>query len=105
MAESVLTPKIREFLEKKGLDTTYAQAKNEFFRTYRIPLPQSSFHNRRNEMRKEAAKRTASTAPSLVAPAPKPANPLSGVAELVRTAKKLVDLLGKEASKELIDSL
>ena len=103
MSKSPLPAKIREFLGKKGLDCTYTKVRNEFFRTYKVTLPQSSFHTMRNTMRAEAASLPVpAKIAAKVTPAPKKQ---SEIVEMIRIAKRLIDVLGKDEAKEVINSL
>jgi hypothetical protein len=94
---------VLESLQKLGLQVNAKSASNYIRRTYKADMPETTFYTLRKELRDEKNK------PQLVKTSDVvrvlPSKPTNGVIELVRTAKRLVELLGKEDAKQLIDSL
>ena len=123
----------REALEDLGISTTYAPARAWVQKKYGVDLAEPTFYVVRKEMQQEAqsqggtapakvseSRTAAPTAPAKAkSAAPKSQKPArggaaasagasaqeEGVAEMVLKAKDLIERLGKEEAKRLIDAL
>jgi hypothetical protein len=89
----------RQCLKELGTGASFGQAKKWFKKNHNLTLADATFYHVRQDMRREAALKTPPTEPTTTREV------VSGIVDLVKTAKELVDKLGKEDTIKLIDLL
>lgn len=98
----------REALQSLGLDTDYAAAARWVRDRYGAVLTDSTFYHNRKQVRQEQAAQAPAAVETSAHPAearPDGPTPREGVAELVTKARELIERLGKDEAKRLIDAL
>lgn len=111
MAQAIILPKghkkalVRQCLNELGVGASLGKAKKWFMRNHKLTLADATFYHVRQDMQRE--KIAVPTYPVVSVPQKLPTihEKISGVVDLVKTAKELVDKLGKEEVRKLIDLL
>jgi hypothetical protein len=94
---------VRQCLNELGVETSFGMAKKWFMKNHKLTLADATFYHVRKDMRGETA--AAKTAPPKQVSKPF-VSPLDfSIVEVVLAAQKLVDKLGKEEVRKLIDLL
>lgn len=109
MAQAIIVPRghkkalVRQCLNELGVEASFGQAK-KWFKNYKLTLADATFYHVRQDMQRE---KIAAPHPvvSVLQKLPTIREKISGVVDLVKTAKELVDKLGKEEVRKLIDLL
>jgi hypothetical protein len=89
---------VRQCLNELSIETSFAQAKKWFMKNHKLKLADATFYHVRKDMQLEAAN-------SVPAPKPSIRVQVHSIVDLVKTAKELVDKLGKDEVRKLIDLL
>lgn len=108
MAQTIAVPKgqkkllVRQCLNELGVEATFGAAKKWFKKNHNLTLADATFYHVRKDMQGETA---AAKTPPKQASKPFVSPEVQGIVEVVLAAQKLVDKLGKEEVRKLIDLL
>jgi len=96
---------VRECLTELGVEASFGAAKKWFMKNHKLTLADATFYHVRKDMQMErqAVQPLPSKLPQFITPLPP--KPRTNVLDVVKNVKELIDKLGKEEAKKLIDLL